>query len=236
VPFFATFTGASSFEVLGGGRRSACNSTRQLGLFTLDESAPMSPDKHVCPSQVAFADRIPVISRAGSAREHCYIEFSSCNQPLIADGATKLLAECASAQAAAGVTSDIAFGRCRSRRRLASANCPSAPRRLATPFVPYLSGSTPFIKIKDDIDGIDVIWRSTLDCRPSAPSACTIPVSKQAEKAEVFFRSTPGLSRDAKRPKAHVAKCSAASKRPYTPTTSDAAYTPHSRMSDWPAG
>lgn len=154
MPFFATFTGASSFEVLGGGRRSACNSTRQLGLFTLDESAPMSPDKHVCPSQVAFADRIPVISRAGSAREHCYIEFSSCNQPLIADGATKLLAECASAQAAAGVTSDIAFGRCRSRRRLASANCPSAPRRLATPFVPYLSGSTPFIKIKDTLTAL----------------------------------------------------------------------------------
>jgi len=147
----------------------------------------MSPDKHVCPSQVVFADRIPVISRAGSAHEHCYIEFSSCNQPLIADGATKLLAECASAQAAAGVTSDIAFRRCRSRRRLAAANCPSAPRRLATPFVPYLSGSTPFIKIKDDIDGIDVIWHSTLDCRPSAPSACTNPRQQASGEGRSFL-------------------------------------------------
>ena len=136
-------------------------------------------------SQVTFADRIQVID---------HNEFSSCNQPLIADGAFKLPAECASAQAAAG---DLL-----ACRRLAAADCPSAPRRLATPIVPYLPGPTRFIKDHDDdIDGIEVIcWTSTFGCCPSAPSACTICVSdisvrKQVEKDEVFVRLSSGFSR-----------------------------------------
>ncbi len=125
-------------------------------------------------SQVTFADRIQVID---------HNEFSRCNQPLIADGAFKLPAECASAQAAAGGLH-------------AWPECPSAPRRLATPIAPYLPGPTPFNKDRDDdMDGIKVIcWTSTLDCRPSAPSACTISVSKQAED-EVFVRLSSGFSR-----------------------------------------
>ena len=186
-------------------------------------SRSVSPARQV--SQVAFADSIEVIPRASSVPEPCHNEFSSCNQPLIADGATKLPAECASAQAAAMAAGVLL----RTWRRLSAADCPSAPSRLATPIVPYLQGHTPFVKIKDhgdDMDGIEVIcWTSTLDCHPSAPSACTLSVSKQVEKDEVFFRSSSGLSSAATRP--HSPSCEMLSSVPATSYTDYIGRSPH---------
>ena len=186
-------------------------------------SRSVSPARQV--SQVAFADSIEVIPRASSVPEPCHNEFSSCNQPLIADGATKLPAECASAQAAAMAAGVLL----RTWRRLSADDCPSAPSRLATPIVPYLQGHTPFVKIKDhgdDMDGIEVIcWTSTLDCHPSAPSACTLSVSKQVEKDEVFFRSSSGLSSAATRP--HSPSCEMLSSVPATSYTDYIGRIPH---------